>query len=70
MRKHRVGSEPNSLEILVHDIDIKSYGDIRNGVLYSDILLKFGMYDLDDVLIQMLEDYGEEKLIARIKGLE
>ncbi len=63
---HRKGSEPNSLEILVSDINIKSQVVMDNHIIYDGVLIKFGMYDLEDVLIQMLEEYGEEELITRI----
>jgi len=42
---------------------------MRNGFIEDGIVIKFGRYDLEDVLGQMLDDYGEETLIDRIKSL-
>lgn len=63
------GSDPNSLTILVEDIEIKPYSRMRSGVIKSFVIVKIPQYNLDNVLCQMVEDYGEDQLINRIKSL-
>lgn len=70
MKTLRKGTEPNSLRILVDGVELKPFSQMKCGMIDDGIILKFGMYNLEDVLCQMLEDYGEEELIKRIKSLE
>jgi hypothetical protein len=70
MKTFKKGNEANLLEILVDNVDIKPFSEIKRGMLDDGIVLKFGRYNLDDVLCQMLDDYGEDELINRIKALE
>jgi hypothetical protein len=70
MKQFRKGTEPNSLELLVSNIDLKPFSIMKGGMIEDGIIVKFGLYNLEDVLIQMLDDYGEEELIKRIKALE
>jgi hypothetical protein len=70
MKQFRKGTEPNSLELLVSNIDLKPFSIMKGGMIEDGIIVKFGIYNLEDVLIQMLDDYGEEELIKRIKALE
>jgi len=69
MKTLRKGNEPNALRILVNGVDLKPFAQMQGGMIVDGIILNFGMYDLDDVLNQMLDDYGEEELIKRIKAL-
>ena len=64
------GTEANSLRVLVETVDIKPYSKMRCGIIEDGMVLKFGRYNLENVLVQMLEDYGEDELIKRIKSLE
>ena len=70
MRNLKKGQEANSLTILVESIDIKPYSVMKRGLIDDGIILKFGRYDIDSVLIQMLEDYGEDELIKKIESLK
>ncbi len=65
----RKGTEPNSLKILVDNLELDSHCRMENGVMSSGIILKFGRYNLSDVLCQMIDDYGEDELIKRINAL-
>ena len=64
-----LGNEPNLLYAWVEDVEISSKVRIARGVTESGVLLKMHRYNLDDMLVQMIEDYGEENLIKRIKSL-
>lgn len=70
MRNLKKGTEANSLEILVDNVDLKPFSQMKSGMIEDGIIVKFGRYRLDDVLSQMLDDYGEDELIKRIKALE
>lgn len=61
----RLGTDSNVLEILVDSIEIKSQANSRE----HGICIKFDMYNLDNVLCQMLDDYSEDELIQKIKAL-
>lgn len=61
MRNLRIPNDPNTLELVVKDIEIKPY---REG-----IYIKIFSYNLNDLLSQMLEDYSEEEIIKHIKAL-
>ncbi len=66
----RKGDDPNKIELLVEDVQIKPYAELRRGVIDVGVIVSLNRYNLDNLLCQMLEDYGEEVLINRIKSLE
>ena len=66
----RKGSEPNLLYLLVDQVEIRPHAVMRGGIIDASNLVKINSYNLNDILVQMLEDYGEEELIKRIKDLE
>lgn len=70
MKNLRKGTEPNALELIVGNINIKPYAEMQNGIIEDGIVLEIGKYNLEDVLCQMLEDYGQDELIKRIKALK
>lgn len=70
MKSLRKGTEPNALELIVENVDIKPYSKMQNGIIEDGIILKIGKYNLENVLCQMLDDYGQDELIKRIKALE
>ncbi len=63
------GTEANALQVLVDKVDITPFAQVMRGSIHDGLILKFSHYNLEDVLCQMLEDYGEEELIKRIKAL-
>ena len=63
------GSDSNLIELLVDNIEINSRAEIRAGILYSSIHIKISQYNLDNLLSQVLEDYGKEYIINKIKEL-
>ena len=69
MKDLRKGTEPNALEILVNKIELKPFSKMRGGMIDDGIIIKLSFYDLENVLSQMLDDYGETELINRIKKL-
>ena len=70
MRTFKKGFEANRMQLLVDDVEITSTAEIRGGLLESGIVIKFGKYNLEDVLCQMIDDYGAERLIGTIKSLD
>ena len=66
----RKGNEPNLLRLVVDEVDIVPFSQMRKGMIEDGIILKMSRYNLEDLLIQLLDDYGEEELIRRIKELE
>lgn len=36
----------------------------------TGVMLKIHEYNIEDVLVQMIDDYGEEELIKKIKALK
>ena len=68
--KLREGTEANQLELLAKDIAIRPHGEMRGGIVYSGIVVTINRYNLEDLLCQMLEDYGEDELVKRIKALD
>jgi len=70
MKALRKGNEPNALQILVDNVDLKPYSQMKSGIIDDGIILKIGRYNLEDILCQMMDDYGEEELIKRIKALD
>lgn len=70
MRTLKKGFDTNSLQLLVDDVEISSTAKLTGGVLESGIVIKFGKYNLEDVLCQIIDDYGVERLIDIIKSLD
>jgi hypothetical protein len=70
MRDLRKGTEPNVLRILSDNIDIIPHATARNLLLNAGLIVTINKYNLEDVLLQMLEDYGETELIERIRKLQ
>lgn len=69
MKTLKTSQDTNLLEILVKDIELKPFCEMENGVIESSIKVKIHKYSLEDVLSQMLDDYGEERIIKEIKQL-
>ncbi len=63
------GHDANLLRLKVSDPTIKPFADVNNGCVRSGMIIEMPQYNLDDVLCQILEDYGEEAIIKRIKEL-
>ena len=70
MRQLRKGTDPNQLIITVNSVSMDTQAEMKHGILDSAIIIKIKNYNLEDLLIQMLEDYGENELINKIKSLE
>lgn len=70
MKTLKKGSDANSLQLLVDNVDLKPFSQMKSGIIEDGILIKFGRYNLDDLLCQILEDYGEDEIIERIRTLE
>lgn len=70
MENLRKGYDPNLLKLLVSEVKIKPHSTAIRGNIEATVHIQFGQYNLDDILIQMLDEYGEEELIKRIKALE
>jgi len=63
------GQDANLLRLKIGDPVIKSHAEMINGCVYAAMIIEMPRYNLDDVLCQLLDDYGEEKIIERIKQL-
>lgn len=70
MKILKKGTEPNALQILVDNVDLKPYSEMKRGMIEDGIIIKISRYNLEDVLCQMLDDYGENELIKRINELK
>lgn len=68
-RDLRLGNDPNLLELAVLEVDVKPYCRINRGLVENGVIVKISRYNIHDILIQMLEDYPEEKIIEIIKSL-
>lgn len=66
----RKGTDPNQLELLVDNIESRPHATVRSGLVEAGIIVKINRYNLDNLLHQMLEDYGEEHIIQRISELK
>jgi len=66
----RKGTEPNNMVLWVDDVKITSKAVVAHGSLHDGVVINFGHYNVNDLLVQMLEDYGEDELIKRIKNLD
>lgn len=66
----RLGSnDANLLRLKIRCPIIKPYAEMRGGMINTAIIVEMAGYNLDDVLVQIIEDYGDEKIIQRIKEL-
>ncbi len=65
-----IGYEPNQFKLLVQNLEIKDYATMNNGCIISATRIRVNMYNVNDLLAQMLDDYGEKELIKRIKALK
>ncbi len=63
------GNETNQLVLLVDNIDLKPFSRVRGGRVEDGISVKINKYNLENLLCQMIEDYGQDELIKRIKVL-
>jgi hypothetical protein len=70
MRNLSKGTEPNLLKLLVGRAEIRPFSMMKGGMIEDGIIIRISQYNLEDILLQMLEDYGEEELIKRIKELD
>jgi hypothetical protein len=69
MRPLHFGHEPNLLRLKIADPKISPFADMNGGVIRSGMIIEMPQYNLDDVLCQLLEDYGSEHIINRINEL-
>jgi len=60
---------PLFLSIIVDTIDIKPYSEVKRGSIEQGLEVKITHYNLEDLLCQMLEDYGNDELIRGIKEI-
>lgn len=63
------GHDANNLTLKIADAKISPAYEYNNGVVTAGFLIEMPQYSLNDVLCQLLEDYGEEAIIKRIKEL-
>jgi len=63
------GNEPNLLKLIVDEIEIKPYSQIKSGNLEDGLMVKISRYNLENLLCQMIDEYGEDVLIEKIKSL-
>lgn len=60
MDRLNIGHDHNQLKLLVQKVEINAHP-------YDCVAIRIEKYSLDDVINQLVEEYGEEKLIAKIK---
>ena len=70
IRIPKKGNDVNMLKLVVDRFKADHHAEIRRGVIDSGIIITINNYNVEDVLIQMLEDYGEEFIINKIKSIE
>lgn len=63
------GTELNALQLLIDNIEIKPCAKMQYGMIEDGFIIKFSKYNLESVLCQMIDDYGQDELIKRIKEL-
>jgi hypothetical protein len=63
------GHDANLLRLKIENPTIKPFAIVDNGCVRHGMILEMPQYNLDDLLCQILEDYGEEAIIKRIKEL-
>jgi hypothetical protein len=68
-RPLRVGHDANLLRLKIENPTIKPFATVINGSVICGMIIEMPQYNLDDLLCQILEDYGEETIIKRIKEL-
>jgi len=66
----RRGADATYMTLLVGEIKTTPTADVRSHKIYASTIIEISQYNLDDVLVQLIEDFGEEKLIERIKSLK
>jgi hypothetical protein len=59
MENLNVGHDNNQLKLLVQKMEINAHP-------YGCVKIHIEKYSLDDVINQLVEEYGKEKLIAKI----
>lgn len=64
-----LGNDPNSLKLKVNNIQITPDARVRGGIIEDAVIVKISRYNLDDLLVQLIEDYGEEMIIKRMSEL-
>ena len=64
-----LGNDPNCLKLIVRSPKIKPYSFMRGGMIEDGILIELPRYNIENALCQMLDDYGEDELINKIKAL-
>jgi hypothetical protein len=64
-----VNTEPNCIELLSKFVEINSEVSFTNGINHF-IRVKISKFNLEDLLTQLIDDYGAEKLIEKINQLE
>lgn len=65
----RPSNDSNQLTFAVTSIELKPNAEMIGGVISDSIIVTVGQYNLQDLLCQMIEDYGEDKLIEIITSL-
>ena len=70
MRTLRKGADPNHMTLMVDSIEINPSAKMIRGMIEDGLVIKFSRYNIEDLLCQLLEDYGDEELIKKIKELE
>lgn len=68
MQRHRLQQPSDQVNIL--ELNIGNLTDIKpfyNGNR-SGLYIKFTNYNIEDVLTQLIEEYGEEKILELIKN--
>lgn len=63
----KLGHENNQIQLLVTDIDLKPYCALTGECA---MVLDVKKFNLENLLTQLIEDYGEDDLIKRIKELK
>ena len=63
-------STGNALTVLVNEVDIKPWSRIKGGMIDDGVIVKFSSYNINDLLCQLLDDYGEDELISLIKNID
>jgi len=69
MKNLEFGSDTNLLELIVDNIDITPVSQLRRGDLRAGVKIKISSYNIDNLLCQIIDDYGEDNIIERIKNL-
>jgi hypothetical protein len=63
------GHDANLLRLKIENPTIKPFATMDSGCVRHGMIIEMPQYNLDDLLCQILEDYGEEAIIKRIKEL-